>query len=80
MKYGAIAIRGHRWERQLFRKVFPAAPHDTAKERAEPNTKTIDDLLTIRRDTVKTGVSHSKFHYGVPHLRRLTAHIDSLPI
>ena len=43
MKYGAIAIRGHRWDGQLLCRVYSAAPHDAAKERAEPYTKINDE-------------------------------------
>ena len=53
MKYGAIAIRGgHRWDGQLLCRVYSAAPHDTAKERAEPDTKIVDVLPPRRRDAV----------------------------
>ena len=32
--------------------MYNAAPHDAAKERAEPYTKIVDALPTMRRDTV----------------------------
>ena len=48
-----LAIRGgHRWDGQLLCRVYSAVPDDAGKKRTKPDTKMVDVVPRMRRDTL----------------------------